>query len=169
MSSEKRRFKREVDLYPAVLKLFSSTDHAVAEVPFFGKHIDILFASLCFRNFVAVEVKMKDWRNAFKQAALNQLGVQKSYVALPERLAQRLLSREGDVFRHYEVGLISVAETAKILIPSRRHLCFSLRHYRAIKNALANAKHTCRHELGRVTNAITRRSKALVFLQARAH
>ena len=110
-------FSREVDMYEPLLSFFSEVGFAVAETPFFGKRIDLLFGTPSLLSLYAVETKRYDWRSAFKQAALNQLAAQRSYVAVPWKLAARLAEQENDLFRRYDVGLIGVAESVKILIP----------------------------------------------------
>ena len=113
-------FKREVEMYQPLLGLFSGIGIAVAEVPFFGKRIDLLFGTPSLLSLYAVETKLRDWRSAFKQAALNQLVAQRSYVAVPKSLAKRLAEREEDLFHRYDVGLIGVAELATILISPQK-------------------------------------------------
>ena len=157
-------FNREIDLYPPLLQLFSHAGIAVAEVPFFGKRIDLLFGTPALLSLDAIETKLSDWRCAFKQAALNQLAAQRSYVALPSRLASRLAASEADLFRRYDVGLISVDVTARILISPKKNGCFSLRHFRVLKKTLKKSETKNPKRIGVVANAIADRSKALVVL-----
>ncbi|TKJ41866.1 hypothetical protein CEE37_04670 [candidate division LCP-89 bacterium B3_LCP] len=159
-------FSREVDMYLPLLKLFSSVGLTVGEVPFFGKRIDLLFGTPSLLSLYAVETKLLDWRSAFKQAALNQLAVQRSYIAVPRRLATRLAEQEEDLFKKYDVGLIGVAESAKVLIPPNKNGCFSPRHYRVLKETLKRTQHKKSSKIGVVADAIADRSKALVVLQA---
>jgi len=160
-------FRREVDMYRPLLRLFSQAGLAVAEVPFFGKRIDLLFGTPSLLRLYAVETKLHDWRSAFKQAALNQLAAQSSYIAVPLALATRLAEKEADLFRRYDVGLVGVGEAAKILIPARKNGCFSLRHYRVLKDTLKKTRQRKPKTIGVVANAIAHQSKALVVLQAR--
>jgi len=157
-----------VDMYGALLSFFSDVGVAVGEAPFFGKRIDLLFGTPSLLSLYAVETKLHDWRSAFKQAALNQLAAQRSFVAVPWRLAERLAEREEDLFRRYDVGLIGVAERARILIPAAKNGCFSLRHYQILKRAIKKTQHRTPNRIGVVADAIADRSKALVVLQTRA-
>ena len=161
-------FCRELDMYEPLLTFFADVGLAVAEVPFFGKRIDLLFGTPSLLSLYAVETKLREWRSAFKQAALNQLAAQRSYIAVPWRLAARLAEREDDLFRRYDVGLIGVADCARILIPPKRNGCFSLRHHRVLKETLRKTLHGKPKRIGVVANAIANRSKALVVLQTRA-
>ena len=160
-------FGREVDMYQPLLRMFFSFGVTVAEVPFFGKRIDLLFGTPSLLSLHAVEAKLYDWRSAFKQAALNQLAAQRCYIAVPRRLAMRLAEREGELFRRHDVGLIAVSEFAKILVPPRKNGCFSLRHHRVLKSTLKRTQHRKPTTIGVVADAIANRSKTLVVLQTR--
>jgi len=164
----KQYFSREVELYEPLLQLFAERELTVAEVPFFGKHIDLLFASRTLISLYAVETKLRDWRNAFKQAALNQVAAQRSYVALPSPLALRLLDQEKELFLEYNVGLIAVNKTASVILPATRNGCFSLRHYRVLKETIKKAQSKKPKKIGVVADAISKRTKTMVVLQTRA-
>ena len=155
-------------MYGPLLSFFSEVGFAVAETPFFGKRIDLLFGTPSFLSLYAIETKLHDWRSAFKQAALNQLAAQRSFIAVPWKLAARLVEQEKDLFRRYDVGLIGVGESVKISIPPKKNGCFSLRHYQVLKNTLKKVQHRKPKKIGVVADAIANRSKALVVLQARA-
>lgn len=161
-------FSREVDMYDPLLRSFAEVGFAAAEVPFFGKRIDLLFGTPALLSLCAVETKLSDWRSGFKQAALNQLAAQRSFVAVPLRLAERLAEREEDLFLKYDVGLIGVADCARVLIPPRKNGCFSLRHYRILKSTIKKMQHKQPKRIGVVADAISSRSRTLVVLQTRA-
>jgi len=161
--------QREADLYQPLLYLFRHYPRVFAEVPFFRKHIDLVFATSNLLRLYAVETKLRRWRSALKQAALNQLAAQYSYVALPARLAERLAECESTLFASYGVGLVAVSKTARILIPAARNGYFSARHYRALKDTLTRASRTQNpQKMGVLADALTKRSRSVVFLQARA-
>ena len=161
-------FSREVDMYPPLLRLFAKVGIAVAEVPFFGKRIDLLFGSPSLLSLYSVEAKLHDWRSAFKQAALNQLAAQRSYVAVPSRLASQLAEREADLFRRYDVGLISVDGAARILVRPKKNGSFGMRHYRVLRTTLTSTKSKNPKRIGAVADAIADQSQTLVFLQTGA-
>lgn len=161
-------FSREVDMYEPLLILFSDVGIAVAETPFFGKRIDLLFGTPSLLRMYAVETKLHAWRSAFKQAALNQLAAQRSFVAVPWKLAELLLSRERNLFLKHDIGLIGVAEHAKIFIASRKSACFNLRHYHILKATVIKTHCRKPKRIGAAADAIATRSKTLVVLQTRA-
>jgi hypothetical protein len=151
-----------------LLGLFANHPRAFAEVPFFGKHIDLVFGTATLARLYAVEIKLRDWRSAFKQAALNQLAAQLSYVAVPLSLAKRLAQCESSLFASYDVGLIGVGQSAEILIPPRRNGYFDRRYYRNVKGVLNRAsKSQNLRDMGALKNALAKRSRALVLLQTR--
>jgi len=157
--------RRESDLYAPLFALFGNHSRVFAEVPFFGKHIDLVFGTAALARLYAVETKLRDWRSAFKQAALNQLAAQLSYVALPQRLAGRLAERESSLFASYDVGLIAVGERARILIPAKRNGYFDRRYYRDLKEALNRATKSHKpRDMGVLRDALAKRSRALVLL-----
>ncbi len=162
-------FNREVDMYQPLLSLFASVGHAFAEVPFFGKRIDLLFSTPSLLSLYAVETKRHDWRSAFKQAALNQLAAQRSYIAVPSVLAERLARNEEDLFLRYDVGLIGINVSARILIPPKKNGCFSLRHYQILKHTLRKAQSKKPKRIGVAANAISQRTEPLVVLQTRTY
>lgn len=168
MWSHNKTFEREVDMYEPVVGLFARLEITVAEVPWLGKHIDLLFASQSLLSLYAVEAKLRDWRKAFKQAALNQIAAQRSYIAVPSKLAVRLVERERNLFLRYDVGLIGVSETASILLPATRNECFSLQHYRVLKGTVSRAQSRIPKRIGVVADGIAKRSKTMVVLQTRS-
>jgi hypothetical protein len=153
-------------LYAPVIEMFRRFDQVFAEVPFFGKSIDLVFATPTLARLYAVEMKLQDWRSAFKQAAINQLAAQQSFVAVPARLARTLADRERQLFNAYDVGLISVDKKATIVIPATRNGYFSGKHFRTLKQTLTDALRTQKPQtMGALTNALTKRSRTLVLLQ----
>ena len=163
------RFSREVDMYPCLLRFFSRFDRGIAEVPFFGKRIDLLFCTPSLLSLYAVETKLYDWRSAFNQAALNQLAAQRSFVAVPSALAVRLAEREDDLFNRYDVGLIAVDSKARILIPPRKNGAFSLRHHQVLKKTLRRTSQHKPKRIGGVADVLADRSRSLVVLQTRTY
>jgi hypothetical protein len=161
----------EIDLYPGVLKLFSKHPHAYVEVPYQRKRVDLVFSSRGMKFLYAVEVKVLDWRSAVRQAALNQLFAQFSYVALPEVIVSRFDDCHKRMFTKYRLGLISVANTrATIEIKAFRNGLFHLPHHKAVKGILRAANSSIApKELGILTHAITNRSRTLDLLQAWPH
>lgn len=158
--------QREVDLYPAIMRLFRRRRYAFAEVPYFGKRVDLLFATGGLRKLDAVESKIDDWRTALKQAALNQLFAQRCYVALPEAVGRRLADDDRRLFSRYHVGLIVVAEDAQVEIEAVRNGYFHLRDYRRVKKVLAAAMNSrSPKRLGAVADAIANGSRTLELLQ----
>jgi len=101
---------REKRLYKPIIELFNKLGyHKVQkEVPIFeniitGKRVDLVFINGVKKS--AVEVKVKDWEKALFQAYLNAYFFDKSYVALPKDIVDKL---NLEIFKAYHVGVISV-------------------------------------------------------------
>lgn len=95
-------------------------------------------------EIVAVEAKVSDWRRAFRQAARNQVFSHRSFVALPERVAQRALAAEPadrlgiGVLSVSDAGEVSVARQASSLRPRVWAYYYELAHEVAV-NVLPGA------------------------------
>jgi hypothetical protein len=157
---------REVELYPALLKLFRTKAHAFVEVPYQGKHVDLVFSTRQMRYLYAVEVKTINWRGAIKQAALNQLFAQLSYVALPAKVVNRFDELDRSIFHKHHVGLITVDDEATIEIPAVRNGFLHPMHHANVRTMLRTANASLiPKELGVLTDAIANRSRTLDLLQ----
>ncbi|MGA8429507.1 MAG: hypothetical protein WB729_06775 [Candidatus Sulfotelmatobacter sp.] len=165
----KRRCDETV-LYPAILDLFCDQHFAFVEVPYFGKRVDLVFAGHGIDKLHAIEIKLKDWQGALKQAAVNQLFAHFSYVALPEARVRTLRPEQKDAFGRYHVGLISVGITATVVIPAVQNGYFHQGHYDLVQALLVkiSSKRKAKR-LGVITRAIANRKRALEFLQVGAH
>jgi hypothetical protein len=165
-----KRQRDETTLYSAILGLFSDQHFAFAEVPYFGKRVDLVFAGRAIDTLHAIEIKLNDWQGALKQAAVNQLFAHFSYVALPEARVRTLRPEQKDAFGRYHVGLISVGITATVVIPAVQNGYFHQAHYDLVQTLLAKTSSKKKAKrLGAITRAITNRKRALEFLQVGAH
>ncbi len=92
---------------------------ALNQVYVAGKRIDIVLKTND-NELIAIEVKIKDWKTALRQANLNQFAVDKSYVALCSRYAMPAINNISR-FASNGVGLmiISPDNTFKIVLPPK--------------------------------------------------
>jgi hypothetical protein len=65
-------------------------------------------------EIVTVEAKVSNWRKAVDQASRNRIFSHKSFVALPERVAQRVQSEK--IFDTLGLGLLSVDESHAVAV-----------------------------------------------------
>lgn len=72
-------------------------------------------------EIITIEAKVSDWRRGVKQAVRNRIFSHRSYLALPEKSADRV--RHDEVFRRFGVGIIGVGASseAKLVRRARRH------------------------------------------------
>jgi len=80
--------------------------YCCCELPFFRKSIDVFAYHPGRRIAVSVEMKVKNWRRAFRQALVYQLCSDYVYVLLPEEYAHRA---DIGLFREHEVGLLTIS------------------------------------------------------------
>jgi hypothetical protein len=75
------------------------------EVPFLLKVADLLCLHEDSGECIAIEVKVKDWRKALKQAIVYQMMADRVYIAMSNR---HIKSIDHDLLAENAVGLISV-------------------------------------------------------------
>jgi hypothetical protein len=158
----------ELDLYSDVLAAFNHQQHCFTEVPFYGKKIDLVLTGKSFRIIYAVEVKLDDWRAALKQASVNQLFACYSYIAVPGDLAERLLTKNTEIFTSHGVGIIAVSTAAKVVLPAAKSTFIYAKHRAKIMSELKRSRQGTAKPLGVVKNAITAGRRSMEFLQTRA-
>ena len=65
----------------------------VREVPFLSRCIDLVLLTKA-EETIAIEFKIKDWRQAIEQAKNHMLGADKVYICLPQRTPSKSLINE---------------------------------------------------------------------------
>lgn len=91
-------------------------------------------------EIVTIEIKVSNWRRAVEQAARNRIFAHMSFVAVPERIAQRI--RVEPSLRALGIGLISVAEDGSAVTvrrPRRRRPRVWMYYYQ-LASILARSK-----------------------------
>jgi hypothetical protein len=105
-----------------VRRLFSDR-LVLSEVPFGLKKIDLVFVPRSIlegdqheddSELVSVELKWRDWTRALRQAYVNQICCDRSYVAMPEKHLPVSLTP----FHSTGVGLIAVNGNARVVVES---------------------------------------------------
>lgn len=87
------------------LNIVSTTDTAYFIAP---QWRSILSEVIC------VEAKVHKWKDAINQATRNQIFSHRSYVAMPEKIAQRI--KNECAFTHFGIGLLSVRDDSSVYI-----------------------------------------------------
>lgn len=70
-------------------------------------------------EIVTVEAKVANWRKAVEQAGRNRIFAHRSFVALPERVAQRV--RVEPIFSQLGIGLLSVNDDNEVSVVRRAY------------------------------------------------
>ncbi|HEX2021562.1 MAG TPA: hypothetical protein VHH36_02555 [Candidatus Thermoplasmatota archaeon] len=92
------------------------------EVPFNGRIADVV--AVKGEEVVAVELKLRDWRGAHRQAVAYQVGCHRSFLGLPLPTALDCLRRHGHALRTTGTGLLAVQMPqgdVRELLPARLH------------------------------------------------
>lgn len=107
----------ESDLLEPTKALFSTAEYrAVPEASYGRKRIDLLLIPLHDIEWVAVELKLYNWRSALWQAAINAQLVDWSFVALWHTTVKTAINHL-ELFKHYGVGIISADPAgAKVVV-----------------------------------------------------
>ncbi len=74
---------------------------------------------------ISVELKLRDWRGALRQAWRNRLCSHWCYVALPSRLAHHIVTEE---FIRYGIGVCAV-DGSQVIVTQQPHLSPCLEHF----------------------------------------
>lgn len=127
----------ERELAPPVARhLVAQGYDTFAEVHFNGRIADLI--GVKGEEVVAVELKLRDWRTAFRQALAYQVGCHRSYVGVPLETALRALRAERHAFETSGTGLLAIhGDDVRELLPARlhenRHLPFLADALRALR------------------------------------
>ena len=91
-------------------------------------------------EIITIEVKVSNWRRALEQAARNRIFSHRSFVALPEKVAQRV--RREPLLGKLGIGLISVFENgaAAVVRKSRRTRPTVWSYYYQLASLLARSR-----------------------------
>lgn len=113
----------EKELAPHVARHFVASGHVTyLEVPFNGRIADIV--AVKDEEVTAVELKLRNYKEAQRQALAYQVGCHRSYVALPLPTALEALRRHRHAFETAGTGLMAVnmpAGDVRELMPARTH------------------------------------------------
>jgi len=113
---------REKELYPKISELFQDNYLIFFEyrIPDSSKReIDVLCVGKQKRDpeLIAIETKIKNWRKALNQAFTRLFYVDKSYIAIPEKYADKVDTK---ILEIDGIGFISVDGSAEILIDAKK-------------------------------------------------
>ncbi len=108
-------FTLEAQLAAPITAWLESDGYRVkAEVPILGRRADLLGAR--DDALVAVELKMRDWHEALRQAMAYQLAADRVWVAMPLAAASSAY-RARWRFEEQGVGLIAVDDRGRVRVP----------------------------------------------------
>jgi hypothetical protein len=115
----------EAELAAPVARHFVEAGYeAFLEVYFNGRIADVI--AVKDEEVVAVELKLRDWRQAHRQAMAYQVGCHRSYVGVPLKTALDALRRDRHAFVASGTGLLAIEggspePVVRELLPARTH------------------------------------------------
>ncbi|WP_162630257.1 hypothetical protein [Brevibacillus brevis] len=99
---------KETDLIAPLVKTYSKMGYrAFAEVQLSSRWIDIFLVNEATNVTVAIELKLTDWKKAYKQAKVYPIAADYVYVGMPEQYVHRALDH-CDYFENVGIGLLSI-------------------------------------------------------------
>ena len=109
----------EVDLVAPIREYFQSLGYSIElEVPIYRNYADMIAYN--DDELIAIELKLKNWKRALRQAAYYQLGTDRTYIAMPFYEAFEVYKRANQLGRE-RVGLLAVlldnSEVRELLKP----------------------------------------------------
>ncbi len=108
-------YRLESDLVPPVTAWLEASGYRVeAEVPILGRRADLIGAK--GEGLVAVELKMRDWREAMRQALAYQIAADRAWIAMPLSAAASAY-RSRWRFEAEGVGLLAVDDLGAVRAP----------------------------------------------------
>lgn len=93
----------------------------LTEVQIGNKIPDIILVNDDLTDIIAIELKIKKWKDALIQALNYQLWAKKSYIALPFNHINGALENR-DIFEKVGVGIISISDSCKIEIEAKNSM-----------------------------------------------
>jgi hypothetical protein len=109
----------ENDLYPPIIRYFQKQGYFIElEIPIHRNRIDLVAYNNKYT--IAVELKLRNWHRALRQAAYYQLGSDLAYIAMPLHQAIEVWKRPWEL-QNEGVGLLAIllnkSEVREIIKP----------------------------------------------------
>lgn len=112
-------FVQEADMVPRIQEASSPGRLFATEVPLFKRMVDLYAFERETSCTFAYELKLHDWKRGLTQVTPYLLAADFVYLAVPENVAQRVLSVQ-NVLVELGIGLIAVDGTVEELLPPRQ-------------------------------------------------
>ena len=111
---------------------------SATEVPFYAHRIDLYGYARKSKTTVAVELKLRDWRKALRQALVYQLCSDYVFIAVPAVTAKRV---DTNLLSVHGVGLLAVSDKRCFERLAARHSTVLNPAYKARHSALVEERH----------------------------
>ena len=125
-------FRTELELEDAFLQFLAINGWcAITQVPCLGRSIDVVFWRKNSTQYIAAELKLRNWQKALSQACILKHATELVFIVLPD---MKDFTKVVDNAKHLGVGVIAVDKrnsdtehSWKILtLPNRNRLCVNV-------------------------------------------
>ena len=97
---------KEADMNQVVIDYFQSKGYiAFEQVKAGQKRIDLYFVNRNYPKTIAVELKIRKWKDVFIQALQNRNYAQKSYIGMWH---DYLNEEKNEIFREHDIGILKI-------------------------------------------------------------
>lgn len=111
---------KETDLLAPLVKTYIDKGYrAFAEVQLSSRWIDVLLLHEKNKEIIAVELKLTDWRRAYKQAKVYPIAADYVYVGMPEKYIHRALDNS-NYFEELGIGLLAINGKAVEVVQAQK-------------------------------------------------
>lgn len=111
---------REIDLLAPLAKYYMDKGYrAFAEVKFSSRWIDVYLVNEETNESIAIELKLANWKKAYKQAKVYPLVADFVFVGMPKEFIHRALDKK-DWFHETGIGLLSIGEEIEVVLPTKK-------------------------------------------------
>jgi hypothetical protein len=111
---------KETDLIGPLVKTYLNRGYkAYAEIQLSSRWIDIFMINEETNETIAVELKLTQWKKAYKQAKIYQMVADYVFVGMPEEYIHRAIDNK-ELFEEIGIGLLSINGKAKIALNAKK-------------------------------------------------
>lgn len=111
---------KEVDLIAPLVKSYIEKGYkAYAEVQLSTRWIDVLLLNERTSEVIAVELKLTEWKKAYRQAKVYQIAADYVYVGMPEEYVHRAVTNKS-YFDDLGIGVLSINGVATEVIEAKK-------------------------------------------------
>ncbi|MFS0670150.1 hypothetical protein AB1L12_19820 [Peribacillus frigoritolerans] len=142
---------KETDLISPLVKTYLRRGFkAYAEIQLSSRWIDIFMINQDTNETIAVELKLTQWKKAYKQAKIYQMVADYVYVGMPEKYIHRAIDNK-ELFEEIGIGLLSINQNVSTSLNAKRSEVIMEKIKRELINKLNSESEVTLDEQGNLT------------------